>query len=314
GDDRRALRPGPGRPQSSARRRADALRLQAEGRGLQGDLPRPGGGPAGHRRQRRHRRHPVGRGRLSAAGLHGDTRLRSADQGRGHELLPPQGRSRDRHLDAVRRRRPDAATRCHPGLTPVMHRCPGWGLAAIVSSPRPGKHRGPPAAAGAVDPRPADPARGQRWLAAVGSSFGGLGSGPRLNRWPAGAAAGYRPSMAQTHGTCSDRFSGVRETLEEWREAQAAGASVAVSRDGEPVVDLWGGYADAARTTPWQRDSILNTWSTTKTMTALCALILADRGDLDLTAPVARYWPEFAAAGKQDLEVRHLLSHTAGLP
>ena len=128
------------------------------------------------------------------------------------------------------------------------------------------------------------------------------------------AAAGYRPSMAQTHGTCSDRFSAVRETLQESLEEHDVGASVAVYLDGEPVVDLWGGYADAARTTPWQRDSILNTWSTTKTMTALCALILADRGDLDLTAPVARYWPEFAAAGKQDIEVRHLLSHTAGLP
>ena len=120
--------------------------------------------------------------------------------------------------------------------------------------------------------------------------------------------------MAQTHGTCADRFSGVRETLEESLEAHDVGASVTVYLDGEPVVDLWGGYADAARTTPWQHDSILNTWSTTKTMTALCALILADRGDLDLTAPVARYWPEFAAAGKQDVEVRHLLSHTAGLP
>ena len=120
--------------------------------------------------------------------------------------------------------------------------------------------------------------------------------------------------MAQTHGTCSDRFAAVRETLQESLEEHDVGASVAVYLDGEPVVNLWGGYADAARTTPWQRDSILNTWSTTKTMTALCALILADRGDLDLTAPVARYWPEFAAAGKQDIEVRHLLSHTAGLP
>jgi CubicO group peptidase (beta-lactamase class C family) len=120
--------------------------------------------------------------------------------------------------------------------------------------------------------------------------------------------------MAQTHGTCAGRFSGVRDSLAESLEEHDVGASAAVYLDGEPVVDLWGGYADAARTTPWQRDSILNTWSTTKTMTALCALILADRGDLDLTAPVARYWPEFAAAGKQDVEVRHLLSHTAGLP
>jgi len=79
--------------------------------------------------------------------------------------------------------------------------------------------------------------------------------------------------MAQTRGTCTDRFSGVRETLEESLTAHDVGASVAVYLDGEPLVDLWGGYADAARTTPWQRDSILNTWSTTKTMTALCALI-----------------------------------------
>src|SRR2546423_4673900 len=119
--------------------------------------------------------------------------------------------------------------------------------------------------------------------------------------------------MAQTHGTCADRFSGVRESLEESLEANDGGASVAVYLDGEPVADLWGGYADAARTTPWQRDSILNTWSTTKTMTALCALVLADRGDLDLDAPVARYWPEFAAAGKEEVLVRHLLGHTAGL-
>src|SRR5215471_18342644 len=68
-----------------------------------------------------------------------------------------------------------------------------------------------------------------------------------------GPAAGYRPSMAQTHGTCADRFSGVREMLEESLEAHDVGASVAVYLDGEPVVDLWGGYADAARTTPWQR-------------------------------------------------------------
>ncbi|MGN6173331.1 MAG: serine hydrolase domain-containing protein, partial [Streptosporangiaceae bacterium] len=120
--------------------------------------------------------------------------------------------------------------------------------------------------------------------------------------------------MTQIHGTCAERFSGVREALAESLAAQDVGASVAVYLDGEPVVDLWGGYADAARTTAWQRDSIINTFSTTKTMTALCALILADRGELDLTAPVARYWPEFAAAGKQDVQVWHLLSHTAGLP
>ncbi|MFC5155219.1 serine hydrolase domain-containing protein [Streptomyces amakusaensis] len=92
------------------------------------------------------------------------------------------------------------------------------------------------------------------------------------------------------------------------------GASVAVYLDGEPVVDLWGGYADQARTQPWRHDTITNVWSTTKTMTALCALVLADRDELDLCAPVAKYWPEFGTAGKAHIEVRHLLSHTAGIP
>lgn len=97
-------------------------------------------------------------------------------------------------------------------------------------------------------------------------------------------------------------------------DSDDVGASAAVFVDGEPVADLWGGYVDAARTVPWQRDTITCVWSVTKTMQALCALILADRGDLDLDAPVARYWPDFAAAGKEDVLVRHVLAHTAGLP
>jgi CubicO group peptidase (beta-lactamase class C family) len=120
--------------------------------------------------------------------------------------------------------------------------------------------------------------------------------------------------MADLHGTCDERFGAVREALAETLDDQDVGACAAVILDGELVVDLWGGYADSGRTTPWQRDTIINVWSTTKTMTALCALILADRGELDVTAPVARYWPEFAAAGKDGVLVSHLLSHTAGLP
>ena len=80
------------------------------------------------------------------------------------------------------------------------------------------------------------------------------------------------------------------------------------------MVDIWGGYAAAARTVPWERDTITNVFSTTKTMVALCALLLADRGDLDFDAPVARYWPEFGAAGKGGVLVRHVLAHTAGPP
>ena len=120
--------------------------------------------------------------------------------------------------------------------------------------------------------------------------------------------------MAEIQGSYDDLFTAVPGALAALLDAGDVGASVAVFVDGEPVVDVWGGFADADRTMPWQRDTITNVWSVTKTMTALCALILADRGELDLTAPVARYWPEFAAAGKDRVLVRHLLAHTAGLP
>ena len=115
-------------------------------------------------------------------------------------------------------------------------------------------------------------------------------------------------------GHCDERFAAVRSAFEEnFRERGELGAAVTVSVDGEVVVDLWGGWADAARTRPWERDTLVNVWSTTKGPTALCAHILADRGLLDLDAPVATYWPEFAAAGKEKVLVRHLLSHRAGL-
>jgi CubicO group peptidase (beta-lactamase class C family) len=121
-------------------------------------------------------------------------------------------------------------------------------------------------------------------------------------------------NVAEVHGTCDKRFDAVRVALAESLDDADVGASAAVFVDGEPVADLWGGYKDAKKTEPWEQDTITNVWSTTKTMVALSALILADRGDLDLDAPVARYWPEFAAAGKEQVLVRHLLSHTAGLP
>jgi CubicO group peptidase (beta-lactamase class C family) len=84
--------------------------------------------------------------------------------------------------------------------------------------------------------------------------------------------------------------------------------------DGEFVVDLWGGAKDAAGSLAWERDTIAAVASTTKTATALSALLLADRGELDVDAPVARYWPEFAQNGKEGVLVRHCLGHTAGLP
>ncbi|MEV5149630.1 serine hydrolase domain-containing protein [Streptomyces sp. NPDC052727] len=119
---------------------------------------------------------------------------------------------------------------------------------------------------------------------------------------------------ARIHGHCDPRFAAVREAFaENFRERGELGAAVAVTVAGETVVDLWGGWADAARTRPWARDTVVNVWSTTKGPVALCAHILADRGLLDLDAPVATYWPEFAAEGKEKVLVRHLLSHRAGL-
>ncbi len=120
--------------------------------------------------------------------------------------------------------------------------------------------------------------------------------------------------MADIQGSYDELFIAVPNVLAGLLDAGDAGASVAVFVDGEPVVDVWGGFADADRTIPWQRDTITNVWSVTKTMTALCALVLADRGELDLAAPVGRYWREFAGAGKEKVLVRHLLAHTAGLP
>ncbi|MFF7891847.1 serine hydrolase domain-containing protein [Streptomyces sp. NPDC007907] len=118
----------------------------------------------------------------------------------------------------------------------------------------------------------------------------------------------------QVHGQCDARFTAVREAFEEnFRKRGELGAAVTVIIGGRTVVDLWGGWADAARSRPWERDTLVNVWSTSKGPVALCAHILADRGLLDLDAPVARYWPEFAAAGKEKVLVRHLLSHRAGL-
>jgi CubicO group peptidase (beta-lactamase class C family) len=120
--------------------------------------------------------------------------------------------------------------------------------------------------------------------------------------------------VANIEGTCDERFATVRRALAECVDAgDELGASIVVDLDGDVAVDLWGGYRDEDRTQPWQRDTITNVWSTTKTVTSLAALMLVDGGDLDVDAPVARYWPEFAAAGKQDVLVRHLLSHTSGV-
>ena len=117
-----------------------------------------------------------------------------------------------------------------------------------------------------------------------------------------------------TGGFAQNRFAAVRAAFEANLASGAdVGASFCATVDGETVVDLWGGWADEARTRPWEKDTLVNVYSTTKTMTALTALLLADRGELDFDAPVARYWPEFAANGKAEIKVSHLMSHSAGL-
>lgn len=118
----------------------------------------------------------------------------------------------------------------------------------------------------------------------------------------------------EIHGYCDPRFERVRQVFaDNFTTPGEVGAAVAITYRNAPVVDLWGGFADQAKTTPWQEDTLVNVYSTTKAMTALCAHLLVERGHLDLDAPVASYWPEFAQAGKADLPVRFLLSHRSGL-
>jgi CubicO group peptidase (beta-lactamase class C family) len=121
-------------------------------------------------------------------------------------------------------------------------------------------------------------------------------------------------AVIEVQGRVAPGFEAVREAFAaNLAGGEDVGASFCATRNGEVVVDLWGGHADEARTRPWTRDTIVNVYSTTKTMTALTALLLADRGVLDFDAPVARYWPEFAANGKAEVKVRQLMSHSSGL-
>ena len=116
-------------------------------------------------------------------------------------------------------------------------------------------------------------------------------------------------------GECDPRFERVRAAFaENFARRNEYGAAVAVYVDGRPVLDLWGGHADRDRTRQWTGHTIVNLFSTTKGLTAICAHRLVDKGLLDLDAPVALYWPEFARAGKDQVRVRQLLSHRAGLP
>jgi len=119
-------------------------------------------------------------------------------------------------------------------------------------------------------------------------------------------------------GYCDPRFERVAEAFRRNFSGDAAewevGACVAVYHLGRPVVDLWGGYLDEDCTTPWRRDTLVNMMSVGKGIGAMCIHLLAERGELDLDAPVVKYWPEFAQSGKEKVLVRHVLDHRAGVP
>ena len=116
-------------------------------------------------------------------------------------------------------------------------------------------------------------------------------------------------------GYCEEKFGEVKKAFEKnLNDGKECGASFSVTIEGKTVIDLWGGYADAAKTKPWQKDTIVNVYSTSKFATAICVLMLANKKIIDVEAPVADYWPEFAQSGKEKITIGHLLSHTAGLP
>lgn len=118
-----------------------------------------------------------------------------------------------------------------------------------------------------------------------------------------------------SYGSCDPSFARVGEEFRRnFTERAERGGAVAVWCDGKQVVDIWGGWADVPRTQDWQRDTIVNVFSVSKALCAIACMRLVDQGKLDLDATVARYWPQFAAGGKETITVRQLLSHQAGLP
>ena len=135
--------------------------------------------------------------------------------------------------------------------------------------------------------------------------------------WPpfgSRADASMRRVTTEIHGRVDPRFARVRDAFaRNFAERGELGASLCVIAAGRTAVDLWGGFADPARERPWREDTLVMVHSATKGAAALCAHVLAARGALDVDAPVARYWPEFAAAGKERIPVRMLLNHRAGL-
>lgn len=121
-------------------------------------------------------------------------------------------------------------------------------------------------------------------------------------------------TKAEVHGTCAKGFEAVRSAFAaNFATGGEVGASVSIVHQGEVVVDLWGGFADEARTKSWTRDTLANVWSTTKGMGALVCGMLVERGLISYADRVSKHWPEFAAAGKENITIGQMLSHQAGL-
>ena len=127
-------------------------------------------------------------------------------------------------------------------------------------------------------------------------------------------ARSVRVVTADVHGDADEGFGAVAEEFRRnFAERKELGAACAVVRDGKLVVDLWGGHRDKTRTKPWQRDTLVTVWSTTKGMSATAMAVAHSRGLFELDARVAAYWPTFAESGKEAITVRQLLEHEAGL-
>src|SRR5262249_42277738 len=139
-----------------------------------------------------------------------------------------------------------------------------------------------------------------------------------------GAGGGDRHAFHQgssrmsVQGTVAPGFEAAREAFaanfEREGDYREVGASFAAFHKGRLVVDLWGGFADRARTRPWTRDTLANVWSSTKGITATAMAILVDRGRVRYEDKVAKHWPEFAANGKGDITIAQVMAHQAGLP
>ena len=119
----------------------------------------------------------------------------------------------------------------------------------------------------------------------------------------------------ETQGRFDEKFKSIVDCYENQFELGLdIGSSLAITYEGEMVVDIWAGTRDRAQSLPWEENTIVNVFSSTKNATSLAAYVLADRGQLDFFAPVAEYWPEFAQKGKENILVSHIMSHASGLP